>query len=215
MVKPRSRTKLIINTLIALPVVSSPQTEAVTNKLLSNILWRVDIAEEKRQVFFVGIVRCPISHNRKLSGLFNFRDDLWRNVIPHILDNLVLYRFGAVSGISWRILEMFHKFYIITVDTKLKRGLKKFLGDCCYHAGLSSRFPLNGMSFWPQKNYSFHSRFNFLPIFIDLTADQWGCQQFAFSLQPRNSALPQQKIYEFLTLRLHGCRTFHAPSSKT
>ena len=48
-------------------------TKAKTvSKLLSTIHWRVVIAEDKRQGFFVGNFRCMVSHNNEHSGLFNF-----------------------------------------------------------------------------------------------------------------------------------------------
>ena len=74
------------------------------------------------------------------------------NIIPHSLDNLVLYRFGAVSGISWRILEMFLKFYITTVDTKLQKGLKVYLEIAVIRVVIS---------FSPQRNVVFTINFIF------------------------------------------------------
>ena len=74
------------------------------------------------------------------------------NIIPHSLDNLVLYRFGAVSGISWRILEMFLKFYITTVDTKLQKGLKVSLEIAVIRVVIS---------FSPQRNVVFTISFIF------------------------------------------------------
>ena len=65
------------------------------------------------------------------------------------LDNRILYRFGAVSGISWGILKI--------VDTKLQKGLKVSL-----EIAVISVF----ISFSPQrkvvlttKQCSFHNQF--------------------------------------------------------
>ena len=74
--------------------------EIETNQFSLDVLWIVDLSQNKREIFFVGNASCFVSQDGEIFSKLDLSWGIWCDKAPHSLNYFILDCLWTIGGIS-------------------------------------------------------------------------------------------------------------------